>query len=377
MNGRSLDPRAIRVPLFHLQLKRAPVRGTRHCDMQTLNRLVLGHSLNHLIAWQLVNAVGLHAPSKEFVFAVVPEVRIGSVLPRQDVQTVFDMVQKGPKSSVGHDLKASMKTHPRVFAVFQEYAVLCHTLKLQHLTQPLGDENCRGIALHNPWATLPCCLLPDHLPDSQEQWQVHPILGVGPALQLGIFHFEGLPWVQSNLHVTVNCPMITSKDVSILFLCLFQDVQLIGCLLATVRGERNRETKQGVSNQCTFLHWLREPLARPWPGWRHGECHVPMRRRIAQGHSLLYHRFVVNATIPLSGEALLQTTGPVFVLLVTFVATVTATFRRHAILANVRTIFDPGFHFDKTSELTSPMFIPSYDLVVAIIRGVANTNGIT
>jgi len=63
----------------------------------------------------------------------------------------------------------------------------------------------------------------------------------------------------------------------------------------------------------------------------------------------------------------LQTTGPLFILLVTFVATVTATFGRHAILANVRTIFDPGFHFDKTR----------CDLVVAIIRGVANTNGVT
>jgi len=180
-----------------------------------------------------------------------------------------------------------MKTHSRVFAVFQEDAVLGHMLKFQHLTQPLGDENCRGIALHNPWVTLPCCLLPDHLPDIQEQWQVHPILGVGPALLLGVFHFEGLARVQSNLNVTINCPMITSKDVSVLFLCLLQDVQLIGCLLATVGGERNRETKQGSSNQFAWLHWLREPFASPWPGWRHGECHVPMRRRVAQGLSRL------------------------------------------------------------------------------------------
>jgi len=176
----------------------------------------------------------VHAPSKKFVFAVVAEVCRDGVLPRQHTLAVLEVVQEGSKSSVGHDFQAAMKTHPGAFAVFEEDAILGHILATQQITKPLGDEDCCWVALHYPRKTLPCCLLTDLLPHSQEDWRVHPVLCVRPAQNVRVENLDSLSGFQGHLYVAINCPMIACKDMRLPFLCLFEDVQLVASLLATI-----------------------------------------------------------------------------------------------------------------------------------------------
>jgi len=100
-----------------------------------VNWLILRHGLDHLQAWQLVDAVRFHAPGKEFVFAIVAEVRIVGILKWQHTLAVLKVLQEGPKSSVGQDYKAAMQANPEGHAVFKEYAMLGHMLVTQNLTE--------------------------------------------------------------------------------------------------------------------------------------------------------------------------------------------------------------------------------------------------
>jgi len=99
-----------------------------------------------------------------------------------------------------------------------------------------------------------------------------------------------------------------------------------------------------------------------------------MRGRVAQRFSLLDHRLVIHAPVPLSREALLNATCPGFIFLVTLVPTVRATFGCHAIVANVGAILDPRIHFDKAALVL--VVQAALVLVVAIVCSVANPDGV-
>jgi len=253
MHGGRSGPRAVGMPRFALELELIPVRGARHCEVQALNHLVLGHALNHLHARHLVNAISLHAPGQKLVLTVVSEVCMLAVLPRQDALAVLKVGQKRPESGLGHDLETAMEAHPHVLAVLEEDAILGHVLMAQQLTQSLGDEDRWGVALHDPGEALPSSCLPDLFPDSQEQGQVYPGLGVGPSQHVREVDLDGLSRVQLDLNVAVDGPVVACEDVRVPLLRFLQDFQLMGRLLRARVAERHCKTVQRGSHQLPRL----------------------------------------------------------------------------------------------------------------------------
>mmetsp|Transcript_57558 Transcript_57558/g.129755 ORF Transcript_57558/g.129755 Transcript_57558/m.129755 type:complete len:223 (+) Transcript_57558:491-1159(+) len=219
-------------------------------------------------------------------------------------------------------------------------------LVAQDLSQPLGNEYGGGIALHNPWEALPRGCLPDDLPDSEEQWEVHPVLRVGAALDVGVVHLDRLARVQWHLLVTEDCPVVARKDVGEFLLSLLDDVQLVKLLPTAVVAEGNREAIQGCPHEISELHWHGQALAGPGPRGCEREGHIGVRRRVVCRLSLLDRRPLRDAAVPLPREAPLQAAAPGRVLLVALVATKRTALGAGTVVTNVGAVLHPWLNFN-------------------------------
>eukprot|EP00419_Tripos_fusus_P023526 CAMPEP_0172718820 /NCGR_PEP_ID=MMETSP1074-20121228/75146_1 /TAXON_ID=2916 /ORGANISM="Ceratium fusus, Strain PA161109" /LENGTH=258 /DNA_ID=CAMNT_0013544095 /DNA_START=456 /DNA_END=1229 /DNA_ORIENTATION=- len=248
--------RAVRMPLLERPCELRPVPRATNGDVQPLNPAALRQSVDLLTAWDLVNALKVHAPCSKLVFAILAEVCMVSIVNRQSCLAIGQVCQKLAECQTREDLQASMEAHPYILAIFHEHTVLSDDLPAYNLAKALRDEDSARVSLDNPRETLPVGVCLDCSPHVEEQRQVHIVLRVWPSnasWEINL-HKTARRGVEHDINITEHHPTLACKDMCLQQLSLHNEVGVKALLLPTGVTDGHGKAKKRCPVESTKFH---------------------------------------------------------------------------------------------------------------------------
>jgi len=196
--------------------------------MQPLDHAIFWDGVDLLTAWDLVHILKVHAPCCEFVFAILAEVCMISVMDWKPCLAILHVRQKRAECQARKNFQTSMEAHTDIFAVFHVHPAVSDDLPPHNFAQALWDENSAWISFGNPSETLPVGVCFDCTPHIEEDRQVHIVLSVWPSDSLWIRHLDKATCIRVKFHldITKHHPALTCKHMCFQLLRLLEEIDI-------------------------------------------------------------------------------------------------------------------------------------------------------